>query len=235
MSKLPAKRPRRRPAPPRRRGPRFGLETWEATAGRIQKAAVQLVKEEGLDGLNWRSLGARPELDITGTAPLYYFGSKAGLLGAVAEHGFGELATRLRKVRTVTTPGTDALVRLSVAYAQFGLENPRLYQAIHAAQLWHSASADAGSSKRDWIQAARDARDSAFAEFSEAVAEAQTAGALKRTPTGVAARALTALVDGFLFQSLEEHVDAMLALDERLAYVARLVNVLLTGLATAKR
>ena len=56
------------------------------------------MKEEGLDALNFRSLGARPELDITGTAPLYYFGSKVGLLGAVAEQGFGEVAARLRDV-----------------------------------------------------------------------------------------------------------------------------------------
>jgi hypothetical protein len=88
----------------RRRGPRFGLETWEATAGASQDAAVRLVKERGLEGLNWRSLGARPELDVTGTAPLYYFGSKVGLLGAVAEQGLNELMDRLRNVRTTTRP-----------------------------------------------------------------------------------------------------------------------------------
>jgi len=43
------------------------------------------------------------------------------------------------------------------------------------------------------------------------------------------------LVDGSLFQSLEENIDQTSTLDERLAYVERLVNVLLTGLATAKR
>jgi AcrR family transcriptional regulator len=132
---------RERPVPSRQRGPRFNHETRDATATRIQKAAVQLVKEEGLDALNFRSLGARPELDITGTAPLYYFGSKVGLLGAVAEQGFGEVAARLRDVRSKATPGMEAIVSVSIAYAQFGLENPRLYQAIHTAELWHSAVA----------------------------------------------------------------------------------------------
>src|SRR4029450_11470945 len=121
MSKSPRKTVRARPARRRRRGPRFGLETWQGTAQRIQEASVRLVREEGLEGLNWRALGARPELDITGTAPLYYFGSKAGLLGAVAEYGFDELATRLRKVRSTATPGTDAIVGLAIAYARFGL------------------------------------------------------------------------------------------------------------------
>jgi AcrR family transcriptional regulator len=190
------------------------------------------VREEGLEGLNWRALGARRELDITGTAPLYYFGSKIGLLGAVAEQGFEELSARLRSVRAAATPGTDALVSLSVAYARFGLENRRLYHAIHAAQLWHSAGAETGASKRDWIRAARDARDNAFAEFTKAVDEAHQAGALTSTPTDVAAQVLTALVDGYLFQSLEENVDAPQTLAERLAYVARLVTVTLTGLAT---
>jgi AcrR family transcriptional regulator len=189
------------------------------------------VKEEGLDALNFRSLGARPELDITGTAPLYYFGSKVGLLGAVAEQGFGEVAARLRDVRSKATPGMDAIVSVSIAYAQFGLENPRLYQAIHTAELWHSAVADTGASQRDWVKAARDARDRAFVEFRRAVSEAQNAGALNRTPTDVAAQAMTALVDGYLFQALEENVDADHTLEKRLEYVARLVAVILNGLA----
>jgi AcrR family transcriptional regulator len=189
------------------------------------------VKEEGLDALNFRSLGARPELDITGTAPLYYFGSKVGLLGAVAEQGFGEVAARLRDVRSKATPGMEAIVSVSIAYAQFGLENPRLYQAIHTAELWHSAVADTGASKRDWVKAARDARDRAFVEFRRAVSEAQNAGALNRTPTDVAAQAMTALVDGYLFQALEENVDADHTLEKRLEYVARLVAVILNGLA----
>jgi len=189
------------------------------------------VKEEGLDALNFRSLGARSELDITGTAPLYYFGSKVGLLGAVAEQGFGEVAARLRDVRSKATPGMEAIVSVSIAYAQFGLENPRLYQAIHTAELWHSAVADTGASKRDWVKAARDARDRAFVEFRRAVSEAQNAGALNRTPTDVAAQAMTALVDGYLFQALEENVDADHTLEKRLEYVARLVAVILNGLA----
>lgn len=184
-----------------------------------------------MDALNFRSLGARPELDITGTAPLYYFGSKVGLLGAVAEQGFGEVAARLRDVRSKATPGMDAIVSVSIAYAQFGLENPRLYQAIHTAELWHSAVADTGASKRDWVKAARDARDRAFVEFRRAVSEAQNAGALNRTPTDVAAQAMTALVDGYLFQALEENVDADHTLEKRLEYVARLVAVILNGLA----
>ena len=60
------------------------------------------------------------------------------MLGAIAEQGFDEVATRLRAVRTAAPPGTDALMKLAVEYARFGLENPRLYHAIHASQLWHS-------------------------------------------------------------------------------------------------
>ena len=141
------------------------------------------------------------------------------------------MTAHLRSVRAAATPGTGAIVSLSVAYARFGLENPRLYQAIHAAQLWHSARAEKASSKRDWIRTARDVRDNAFAQFTKAVDEAHKTGALKSTPTDVAAQVLTALVDGYLFQSLEENVDSTQTLDERLAYVARLVTVTLTGLA----
>ena len=87
-----------------------------------------------------------------------------------------------------------------------------------------------GATKRDWIQAARYARDKAFAEFSNVVQDAYDAGALASPPTDVDAQVLTALVDGYLFQSLEENVDSTLTLDQRLAYVARLVTVTLNGL-----
>lgn len=63
------------------------------------------------------------------------------------------------------------------------------------------------------------------------MSEAQNAGALNRTPTDVAAQAMTALVDGYLFQALEENVDADHTLEKRLEYVARLVAVILNGLA----
>jgi len=42
---------------------------------------------------------------------------------------------------------------------------------------------------------------------------------------------MTALVDGYLFQALEENVDADHTLEKRLEYVARLVAVILNGLA----
>jgi AcrR family transcriptional regulator len=200
------------------------------TVGRIQDAATAWVSSEGLDALSWRTLGALPELDLTGTAPLYYFGSKAGLLGAIAEKGFDEVGARLKAVRTAATPGTDALVKLAVAYARFGLENPRLYQAIHAAQLWHAPVAQAGTGKRNWAQLASHARDNAFAEFVTAVRDAQTAGAVKSMAPDIAAQALTAIVDGYLFQTLGENVDSTKTLDERLDYVTRLVNVTLGGL-----
>ena len=202
--------------------------------GRIQDAAVRWVSEQGLDALNWRTLGALPELDVTGTAPLYYFGSKVGLLGAIAEKGFAELAARMRAVRTAVTPGSDALVKVAVAHARFGLEHPRLYRAMHAAQLWHAPTIDAGTGRRNWTQAARQARDQAFAEWITAVGEAQAAGAVKRMPPAIAARILTAIVDGYVFQTFEEHVTPTQPLEEHLDDVAHLVDVTLGGLAPSR-
>src|SRR5262245_20108877 len=182
----------------RRRGPRWGGEAWLTTVGRFQDAAVRLVREEGLDALSWRALGALPELDVTGTAPLYYFGSKVGLLGAIAEQGFDEVAARLRAVRTAATPGADALVRLAVECVRFGLENPHLYRAIHAAQRWDAPTIDGSTGRRNWTQAARRARDDVFVEFVTAVGDAQAAGEIKSIAPNIAARVLTAVVDGYL-------------------------------------
>jgi hypothetical protein len=62
------------------------------------------------------------------------------------------------------------------------------------------------------------------------VDEARKAGAIKNTPPDVAAQVLTALVDGYLFQSLEENVDATQTLDRAWLREAPR-DVTLTGLA----
>jgi AcrR family transcriptional regulator len=218
------------PEAERRRGPRWVGEEWNTTVGRIQDAAIRLVSEEGLDRLSWRTLGALPELDVTGTAPLYYFKSKVGLLGAIAEQGFNEMAARLRVVRAAATPGADALIKLAVECVRFGIENPHLYHAMHAAQLWHAPATDAVTGRRNWTEAARRARDNVFGEFVTAVGDAQAAGALKPISRNIAARVLTAVIDGYLFQTLDENVGPARTLDEHLGYVAHLVQVTLDGL-----
>ena len=118
---------------------RFNDETRDATATRIQKAAVQLAKEEGLDALNFRSLGARPELDITGTAPLYYFGSKVGLLGAVAEQEWKHPPT-LRQCNHATefSDGRGSMNTKSAAICVLDHRQAVMYYSVQKLDLFQT-------------------------------------------------------------------------------------------------
>ena len=70
---------------PTKRQPRGTLQE-----SRIRIAAERLLVEDtGAGGLSFQTLAE--SLDIARTAPLYYFGSKVGLLAAIAQHAFAEL------------------------------------------------------------------------------------------------------------------------------------------------
>src|SRR5919204_2854813 len=147
----------------RRRGPWFTDEDTDATTQRIRAAAVNLLNEAGVEALSFRAIGERPELKVTRTAPLHYFGSSAGLFGAIAEQGFGELTVLLTERLHAIRPTGHALLELAVAYGEYALQHPHLYRAIHAPQLWHlahKATADrAASNTAAWIRRATAARD----------------------------------------------------------------------------
>jgi AcrR family transcriptional regulator len=212
------------PKPPvhRRPGPRFTHEDTDATERRIQQAAVRLVSKHGLKRLTLRALGARAELHISGTAALYYFGSIQGLLGAIAAHGFDEVFGRLHRVRESVTPGAGSVRQLGVEYARFALENPYLYRAIHAGDFWHSTTVSKQATER--------ARHRVFDEFVLAVQDAQRVGAVRDVSTALAAHVVTTLTDGFLFQTLEEHVGAHQTMAEQLTDFEGLIDLTLAGL-----
>ena len=289
----------------RRRGPKFTGVGTEETARRILRAAVRLVEDRGLEALSLRTLAESPDLNVTRSAPLHYFGSTLGLLGAIAARAFQELTDRARAQRgrdsaghgvpdeagawapnpaerdrgamarelaarpaarahqlahlsedlsprraaehpTGWRPGTrslaESVVQLALAYAEFGLEHPHLYRAMHAAGLWKSVG-EPGRRQRTttertrakakpWIDGAVAARDEALYELVDAVRDAQKAGELRPGPALEVAHLLTALVDGYLFQFLEAQVGAEWSTAQRLAYLRKLLELTLRGLAT---
>jgi AcrR family transcriptional regulator len=230
-SRTPRRRSLQKRTVHRRPGPRFTHEDKRATERRIQEAAVRLVTKRGLKDLTLRALGALPELRISGTAALHYFGSMPGLLGAIAAHGFDEVSGRLHRVRESVTPGIDSIRQLGLEYARFGLENPHLYRAIHAGRFWHSTTASRQATERAqrWIDRAVGARNCVVEEFLLAVRDAQRAGAVRDVSIALAAHVVTTLTDGFLFQTLEEHVGATKTMDEQLEDFERLLDLTLAG------
>jgi AcrR family transcriptional regulator len=205
----------------RKRGPRFTTEDRQATERRLIDAAVELLKQKGLDALSFPRLAEWEGVDITATAPLHYFGSRVGLLGAIAERGFRDLAKRLTTLERESSDSGAAVVQLAVAYAKYALNNRHLYRAIHEGSLWRAVTAPptdrAAAKQRVWTTAAKEARNDAFDVFARAIRD-----------TG--ARVVTCLVDGYLFQALEEQVDARHTIAKKLEDVERMVRVAVRGL-----
>ena len=221
-----------------RRGPRFTEETTDETVQRMREAAVRLVNDRGFGALSFRALAEK--LDVTRTAPLYYFGTTVGLVAAVAEHGLNELTSRLRGVRE---SGGDSLKDLALAYGGFALQNPHLYRAMHTPELWSAVPEAEGRRGRAyqnatakaaiWIQKAAESRQAAFREFVLAVESAEAAGLIKEEPRGQkgsSAHLLTTIVDGFLFHHFEEQVGASMSRKRLLTDLEFLLDRALTGL-----
>jgi hypothetical protein len=159
---------------------------------------------------------------------------------AIAERGFDELAARLQNVRESAVPSARTLERIAGAHGRFGLENPRLYQAIHAAHLWQSAgrtTAKSGAMQKakPWLERATAARANAFNEYILAVANGQRAGAIRKHQPAEVAHVLTTLVDGFLFQVVEEQIMSEWDVEEQAAYLSRLIRLVIMGLRSTSR
>ncbi len=86
-----------------------------------------------------------------------------------------------------------------------------------------------------WMQRALVARGAAFNELVLAVRDAQEAGELRAGSPDEVAHVLTAVVDGYLFQSFEDQVGAGQSTAHRLAYLQRLLELTMQGLAAQPR
>lgn len=176
-------------------------------------AALKFLEASPVDALSFRSLAKSKREPFTATAPLHHFGSRAGLLGAIAERGLRELTATLREIlQQENSNGARALVRIAVGYAAYALKNRNLYRAIHDASLWRvvaelSTSRDPAATQNVWARSADAARNDAFGVFVDAVRLGQSDGTLKTSDTRRATRLVTGLVDGYLFQVLEEQVE----------------------------
>lgn len=90
------------------------------------KAAHDLVRDEGYDGLTIRKLAERAGY---ATMSVYsYFPDKHAILLALAQDAFAELARRME--RSAPDDPLESLKALMRAYSEFGLENPNEYQTV---------------------------------------------------------------------------------------------------------
>ncbi|HKD04821.1 MAG TPA: TetR/AcrR family transcriptional regulator [Bryobacteraceae bacterium] len=97
------------------------------TATRIAEAARDILDREGHNAVTVRRVAGA--VGITPMAVYRHYPNHQGLLSALADEGFIELAARLS---TLPLAGETevALTRVLDAYLDFGFENPRLFELM---------------------------------------------------------------------------------------------------------
>jgi AcrR family transcriptional regulator len=99
----------------------------QPTVERIAAAARRLLDEEGAEAVTMRRVA--DAVGITAMAIYRHFPDRAGLLNAVADRGFGELAAKLAGMR-FSGDIEDRLAKMGNTYLNLGLKNPRLFELM---------------------------------------------------------------------------------------------------------
>ena len=108
------------------------LRDRQARRAQIISAARRIAEREG-----WSSVTVRRLSDeISYSQPVLYahFGSREGILAAVAIEGFQEIGLALEKARKRVTRGTP-VESVAVAYLQFAASSPALYEMMFSLGL----------------------------------------------------------------------------------------------------
>src|SRR5579883_3251092 len=99
----------------------------QSTAERIAGAARKLLDREGAEAVTMRRVATT--VGITPMALYRHFADREGLLNALADAGFEELAARVGGAVKPGTPEKQLREILDV-FLDFGLERPRLFELM---------------------------------------------------------------------------------------------------------
>lgn len=157
---------------PRGQGERLREDIIDAASGMLADPAAPPLTLRGVG----RAAG------VAATSVYLHFDDIDALVLAVAERHFGELADAQRAVRDAAPGPREAVRAMALAYCEFGLANPGLYQVMFASALPRSA----------------DPREipgrAAFEQRTEAIATCLGTGAGGGDPAATAGRAFRASV-----------------------------------------
>ena len=108
----------------------------EKTAAALLEAAERIIAAEGVDALSLREVAR--DAGTTTRAIYSLFGSKDGLLGALAVRAFNLLQREIEALPASDRPSDD-LIEVALIYRRFALEHPALFSiAFHHADpaIW---------------------------------------------------------------------------------------------------
>ncbi len=98
-----------------------------STAGRIRAAAGKLLDRDGAEAVTMRRVATA--VGITPMALYRHFEHREGLLNALADEGFREMAERLAGTAVPAEPEAQLVANLD-AFLDFALKKPRLFELM---------------------------------------------------------------------------------------------------------
>ncbi len=150
----------------------------------LVSAALELLNEEGADGLTVRAAARRA--GVTHAATYRHFPSKDALLAAVAEEGFGSLERALRRSLAARRGPLERLAGMAVAYVDFARSHPASFR------LMLGPGAPSKAAYPPLEAAAR----ATFAILVEAISRCQAQGRMRSAPALRLATAAWATMHG---------------------------------------
>ncbi len=150
----------------------------------LVRAALDLLKEEGTDGLTVRAAARRA--GVTHTATYRHFPSKDALLAAVAEEGFRSLERALRRSLAAKREPVERLVAMAVAYVDFARRQPASFRLMLGP----------GAPNKAAYPSLEAAARATFAILVEAISGCQAEGRMRSAPPVRLATAAWATMHG---------------------------------------
>lgn len=105
----------------------YSVYMRKPTSEKIYSAARRLLEKEGSEAVTMRRVAEA--VGITPMAVYRHYPNRAGLLNALADDGFTELANRLSRAR-LSGNTEKRLEKLMYIFVDHALENPRLFELM---------------------------------------------------------------------------------------------------------
>jgi AcrR family transcriptional regulator len=99
----------------------------KSTSQSIAKAARQILDKEGSDAVTMRRVA--DVVNITPMAIYRHYNAREGLLAALADAGFEELAARITR-KPLSGSAAERLAQMAEIFLDFALKHPRLFELM---------------------------------------------------------------------------------------------------------
>ncbi|MEU1902053.1 TetR/AcrR family transcriptional regulator [Nocardiopsis dassonvillei] len=179
-----------------------GYHHGNLRAAVLEKAA-EVIAREGPYSFSLRSLAL--ELGVSHTAPRHHFGSREGVLNALATEGFRELAARLRANRE----SGGGFLEAGVEYVRFATGHPAHFDVMFTPSLLSDDDAELNAARTAAFDELRAGVESLAEEGREVEDAAAAMVAGWSVVHGIATLSLTGNLEGSGFGDLFRDADLL--------------------------